>query len=102
MGTFPAVPFLPLILTFFGQIAPGWKVVMPLLVTLEQDEDGSYVVADDQFLVYGHGDTREQAISDYVVSLIDYYQLLSLRAESNQHSQALFGWLRQYLRPSTQ
>jgi hypothetical protein len=81
----------------YGEIAPGWAITQPLLVTFEQDEGGYYITSDDQFAVYGDGDTRAKALQDYVESLIDYYQLLAVRAQSDPPTRVLFHHLQLYL-----
>jgi len=82
----------------FGKIASNWEVTKPLLVKIEQEEDGSYLVSEDLFAVYGVGDTSYDALQDYITSLIEYYNLLSARAEKNVPTQTLFRCLQQYLR----
>ena len=82
-----------------GLIAPHWELVRPLEVRLEADEEGSFVVSDDLFLVYGEGATRLDAIKDYMESLIDYYQLMEVRAvKADAPTQAAFRKLQAYLR----
>ncbi|MBM4461427.1 MAG: hypothetical protein FJ011_27330 [Chloroflexi bacterium] len=80
-----------------GLIAPGWQVIQPITLTCERDADGYHVLSDELFGVYGDGSTADQALHDYVVSLIDYYQLLAARAADDASARALFGRLRQYL-----
>ena len=93
----PAKQFL-----LWGPIAPGWLHVQPITIELEQDEDGCYIVSDKVFAVYGVGDTPHEAQQDYIISLVDYYQLLSARSEENDPpSQSLFDHLRLYFNPST-
>lgn len=87
-------------LFLFGRIAPTWVIVQPLLVTLEQDEDGYYIVSDDEFAVYGDGNSLNGALEDYKVSLIDYYQLLAARAKGDPPTLALLRRLRRYLCPT--
>jgi len=73
-------------------------VIEPLLVTVKHDEDGYCMASDDHFVVYGDGPTPYYALQDYIVSLIDYYQLLSTRAEGDPPTEALFHHLRSYFR----
>lgn len=80
-----------------GCILPGWKMIRPLLVTIEQDEDQSYLVSDDEFLIYGCGNTQVLAQQDYITSLIEYYQLLE--QQHDMETQALFRYLQSYLSP---
>ena len=46
-------------------------------VSLEEDQ-GYYIVSDDMFLVYGEGETIEEAYQDYIISLIDYLLLANM------------------------
>jgi hypothetical protein len=95
-SNFLAVPHMSFEL-LFGKIAPNWKVIKPLLVKIEQEKDGSYLVSEDLFTVYGIGDTSYNALQDYITSLIEYYNLLSARAEKDTPNQTLFRCLQQYL-----
>jgi len=67
-------------------------------VTLEQESGGRYIVSDDLFAVYGDGDTLVEALRDYEVSLIDYYEILHIHTEDDLPTRALFGRLCNYLR----
>src|SRR5689334_22844368 len=70
---------------------PGWVISQPLPLTIEQDTDGSIVVSDPFFAVYGVGDTEGDAIRDFAVSMIEYYDILHDHAGTgNKHTDALF------------
>jgi len=84
-------------IALFGPIAPGWELVQFLTVTIEKDQDDDYLMSDDEFLVYGTGETLTQAHQDYITSLIEYYQLLS--QHKDRPTQSLFRHLQSYLRP---
>lgn len=88
----------PATVVLLGQVAPGWHVIRPLFVLVEQDRDGSYVVSDDIFLVYGSGETAVEARGDYITSLVEYYAILA--ASDDPLDQAQFRLLREYLQPS--
>jgi len=88
-------------LALLGPIAPGWEITQPLLVTLEADEDNCYIVSDDQFSVYGDGDSLADALQDYIVSLVDYYELLATRTADDLATSDLFHRLQSYLHPTT-
>jgi hypothetical protein len=60
-----------------GEIAPGWKLIQPLPVLIQQDEDGEYLVTDEVFHVYGEGATSDAAQQDYIQSLVEYHALIS-------------------------
>lgn len=67
----------------FGHLVPGWTFKLPYPVQIERDEEGSYVVSDDQFAVYGQGEDHSGAIDDYLISLVEYYEFME--AESAGH-----------------
>ncbi len=80
----------------FGEIIAGWRIVQPLTITIEQS-DGLYIVSDEIFDVYGDGDTEYEAVKDYKISLLDYYQLAESGAHKDEQNQALFDHLRLYI-----
>jgi len=83
-----------------GNIAKGWEIIEPLLVTLEQDEDGYYILSDDLFLIYGEGKTEIEAEKDYITTFIDYYQLIDAKANvGDNFSQRILKNIQKYLRP---
>lgn len=84
-----------------GPIAPGWEMITPLVVRVEQDDDGSYVIDEETFMVYGSGETLAAAQQDYVASLLEYYQLVADGARENLHDQATLRKLKTYLQPQS-
>lgn len=91
------------ILTLWGRVAPGWVLARPMMVLLELDEDGSYVVSENTFTVYGVGQTTIEAQQDYINSLIEYYELLQKDvASGDPPTQAQLSRLQSYLRPATE
>ncbi len=91
------VTYPKLQIPLLGRITPEWKIVRPLLVTVELDEYGYYIASDDEFCVYGYGKTPSVARKDYIASLIEYYQLIIDRED--EPTQALFRHLYSYLQP---
>lgn len=90
---------IPLLLSFStvllpGTIAPGWKLLQPLLVVILPEDNGDYL-AYDRFNVYGYGRTQEEAQQDYITALTEYYQVLADKTDSP--TQALFQRLQSYL-----
>jgi hypothetical protein len=79
-----------------GRIAPNYYLRRPLILTIEYD-DGSFIVSDDIFLVYGDDESIYLALDDYVISLVDYYQLLSIRAEEDPPTQRLFNQVQEFI-----
>lgn len=91
---------LPTSFPLQGQILPGWEVVQPLIVTLERDDDGSYLASDDKSVVYGLGDTPGEAMEDYIKSLTEYYRLIERETVAgNVHAQSHLDRIREYIRP---
>ena len=80
-----------------GSIRSGWRLVVSLFIEIERDDDGTFIVSDDEFAVHGDGETREQAIRDYVDSLIEYYELLRSHSQENAQTLELFNRLQTYL-----
>ncbi|MFN8483303.1 MAG: hypothetical protein U0768_09710 [Anaerolineae bacterium] len=69
---------------------------MPIVV--ERESDGSYVVSDTEFLVYGNGETLAEAMGDYRVSLVELYNLVEADAGTGDPiSQAQLDQLHTYL-----
>jgi hypothetical protein len=87
-------------IALLGEIERGWSIIRPLLVAVEQDKEGSLVLSDDEFLVYGVGDTLIEAKQDYFSSLIEYYELLA--RHNDAPTQALFRRLRLFLRATSE
>jgi len=59
-----------------GALGSGWKIVSAIVLNVENDDDGEFVVTDFFSTVYGNGKTERYAINDYYLSLIDYYEIL--------------------------
>jgi hypothetical protein len=72
-----------------GPLVPGWAFKQPFQVQIEQDEEGNYVVSDDQFAVYGVGEDRPSAIKDYLVSLVEYYELVEVESADHPPTSSL-------------
>lgn len=65
--------------TIAGLIIPSddWQPdALAEILILQQDEDGGYIVSEEKTIVYGHGETSLEALRDYIVSTIEYVQLL--------------------------
>ena len=76
---------------------PGYVLVQPIPIEIEQEDDGSYLISDTVFNEYGEGDTLEAARQDYLLSLAGYYQILKGYATpENVPSQMQFAQLRAY------
>jgi len=86
-------------LFIFGEIQADLFIIQPLQVNIEQDEDGTYIVSDDLFLVYGNGDNKSDAMGDYTISLVEFYQLIEKNAAVNPFDQKLLANLQFYIKP---
>ena len=84
-----------------GRIAPGWIVSEPLMVTVEETPNGEFVASDDLIFVYGVGNSHAEAFSDYLTSLVEYYELVALRADDDRPARELLHSVQRYIRPET-
>ena len=76
------------------------ELVTPLSLSVEVEDDGWFVISDSVFFVHGDGPTAGDALTDYVVSLADYYELLSAEFdEAAPPDRALLTHLSHYVRP---
>ena|ERR1700690_4597234 len=75
-------------------------IIQPIRINIELDEDNTFVVSDDIFLVYGNGNNELDAINDYVSSLIEFYKLLEKNAATNKFDQIQFSNLLTYVQCS--
>ena len=80
------LPHIPKALTCIsGKIGQGWVITQPLAIQIEKEEDGSYIVCDEIFFVFGVGGTDIDAMLDYETSLTEYYELVADGIRSNPH-----------------
>jgi len=59
----------------------GFNVAYLLVLTSDDDGDGTWVASDLYSNVYGAGESQQQAIDDYVSGLIEHFQWLDSRRE---------------------
>jgi hypothetical protein len=52
------------------------RVKLPLNLRVERDDDGTFIVSDSLFGIYGEGFDSEAAFLDYQSALTDYFLLL--------------------------
>lgn len=84
----------------FGKIIDDLYITQFLPITIEKSDD-LYIASDDIFGVYGDGDTEGEALEDYRISLLDYYQLVEIQGYKDDQNQALFHHLKLYISHST-
>lgn len=84
-----------------GEIGDDLIIAQPLPISIERDEDQSYIVSDDIFLVYGDGENTEHAIKDYVASLIEFYNILK-DSKTDPFDQEQFVHLESYIQTRPQ
>lgn len=89
----------PITIQFPTLALPDWKVTDSLTVSLEQEMDGSWVASDTTFLVYGDGPTAENALADYLTSLVDFFELVQARASRSLEDQVRWEQLKQAVKP---
>lgn len=73
-----------------------WRLVQPLTLQYEQDTDGSHLVSDNIFLVYGVGDSIAEAMRDYTISLFEYYEIVATNVTDEATARQL-AQVQQYL-----
>src|SRR3972149_21477 len=61
----------------FWEAVPGWRLKNPLPIHVERDTDGRLVVSDEIFNVYGVGGSWDDAIGDYKVALVEFFEIAS-------------------------
>ena len=89
--------YSPIQISLFGLVRPDWRIIQPLLITIERGDDDSFIASDDVFAMYGLGDDISEAIQDYISVLTEYYEVLS--SHSDEPSISLFQRLQGYLQP---
>jgi hypothetical protein len=92
----PAASDKPHVIQLEGLLGAGVSLLAPLPVTVEYVED-LFVVYDDLFGVYGDGDTEAEAVADYKLSLIDFYQLSVAHAAAREIDRQALAQIQQYL-----
>ena len=66
----------------------GWKLALDMEVELEYT--GEYVIATNSWIdEYGHGDTREEAIEDLLISLVEFRDSLECQNQRSQLAEEL-------------
>lgn len=77
----------PCLLT--GEITPEWHLKQPVSLKIERDEDGSFIMSEEVFNIYGHGATPENAKEDFIIALVEYYEILKKYASVDDASKAM-------------
>ncbi len=89
-------PRAPLQVTLAEDVLKDYSLRQPLVISLEQD-GGQIIASDDVFYMYGQGNTRQEAVLDYLTTLSEYYALLE--SCDDAPSVQLFSYLQTYLSP---
>jgi hypothetical protein len=81
-----------------GRIAPEWTMAQPLPVTLEQEDDGSFMTHNDLFPVRGTGETAIDSLRDFMAQLVSFYRSLENSPnKSDASTRAQLDQLQQYV-----
>ena len=83
----------PTTAAIFGPLAAGLVARQPISVRIERDHDGSFIVSDETFAVYGCGASWDEALEDYKSSLAEYRDLVA----GDPGSAAVLDHLNKYL-----
>lgn len=66
-----------------GPLPGQCRLLVPLVVTVEPDEDGGFVACEESIgNVYGVGSTRAAALGDLAESLVEYHDLAEALSKS--------------------
>lgn len=71
-----------------GEITSEWQLKQPVSLRIERDEDGSFIMSEEVFNIYGHGSTPEEAKEDFIIALVEYYEILKKYASDDEASKA--------------
>ncbi len=82
-----------------GRIEEGWTLMRPIILLVEREDDGWYVVSDGIFGVYGDADSLRQAVQQYASGLIDEYEFFRHEARHNPLAIPQLERMRKYLQP---
>lgn len=90
-------PSLPSQVALIGDIFKRFILAQPIVLNFEQGDGGKIIASDDIFYMYGEGNTRQEAVRDYLSTLSEYYALLE--SHDDAPSVELFSYLQTYLQP---
>jgi len=85
-----------------GRIEEEWALLRPIILLVEPEDDGWWIVSDDIFGVYGDAESLRRALHQYASGLIDEYDFF--RREARHNPLAIPQWerMRKYLQPSSE
>lgn len=78
-------------------IGDHFRLIRPLPVEMQQDEDGWWVVSDLSFSVYGDGADRDSAVRDFMRSLAETYDLVQLSSDRSDADMRLYNEMRHFV-----
>ncbi len=81
----------------YGPLGQGYHLRSHIVLMVERDEDGSFIASDDDYGVYGVGDTEDAAQRDYVNSLKEYYDIIESGSHSHAPSRVALRQLQQHI-----
>jgi hypothetical protein len=79
----------PFPILFSGKVRNDWVINQPVPLVLERDEDDSYILSEDVFHIYGQGSSIDEAREDFIVALVEYYEILKKYADEDDASREL-------------
>lgn len=71
--------------------SPNYRLVRPILVSVQYGESGKLVTSDSHVHMYGVGESLDEALADYESMLLDYFEDLA------QNHDAISDYLSQQL-----
>ena len=81
---------------FMGKASKQVTFKMQLKININND-DGYYIVSDDLFLVYGEGKDQQSAMEDYLLSLVEFYDIVKEESSHDKFEAAQLKLLDLYI-----
>lgn len=69
---------------FMGDIGDGWSIKTPLEVEIQETEDGTTLISDNEFGFYGEGQDFMEARNDYLTALKTHYKIYKDHLDDNE------------------
>ena len=76
----------------------NYQLVQNLLLQIEVTKNDQVIVCDDEFAVYGFGKNLSEALQDYKLSLIDFYEITEDTAKNHEPTRIISVFLKKYIK----
>ena len=90
-------PYSGRIMLMSGALDANYRLKTPIFATIDREDDGSYLVYDEQFLQWGHGASADEAENDYRSTLCRYFELVAEGASDSSSDAKELRRLQRYI-----